>query len=171
MQPAQERQAMKTHIKNQFLFPTLIVSAGLMLRSQATAQTFTVLHNFSETMWFNNSLTNLDGAQPYKTGLVLFGNNLYGTTYYGGTNGRGTVFSVSTDGNDFTVLHTFSASQPPDYTNFDGEYPQGGLVLLGSTLYGTTINGGTNSGGYGTLFSIGTNGSDFTAIESFNSIP
>ena len=44
-------------------------------------------------------------------------------------------------------------------------------MLLGSTLYGTTINGGTNSGGYGTLFSIGTNGSDFTAIESFNSIP
>jgi len=141
----------------------------LILAGRVTAQTFAVLHNFSATS--SDSYTNWDGAQPYQTGLVLSGTSLYGTTLYGGVNGRGTVFSVNTNGNDFTVLHTFSASQSPDYTNLDGEYPQGGLVLLGGTLYGTTLNGGTNSGGYGTLFSVGTNGTGFTAIQSFDSIP
>jgi len=35
-----------------------------------------------------------DGANPY-AGLILSGNTLYGTAYYGGSSGNGTVFSLS----------------------------------------------------------------------------
>src|SRR5205807_4736990 len=84
------------------------------------AQVFHVLHNFSATSGWPPK--NWDGAQPYNTGLILSGDRLYGTTYYGGTNGNGAVFSSKIDGSDFTVLRTFSKSDSPYYTNLDGEY-------------------------------------------------
>lgn len=129
------------------------------------AQVFKPLHVFSAS---GSPATNSDGAQPYNTGVILSGNTLYGTTYYGGVNGNGAVFSMNTDGSSFTVLHTFTKSYAPDYTNVDGEYPQGSLTLLGDTLYGTTLNGGTNSGGYGTIYSVKTNGDSFLLLHSFD---
>jgi uncharacterized repeat protein (TIGR03803 family) len=130
------------------------------------AQAFRVLHEFSDS----SGVTNSDGAQPYQTGVFLAGGTLYGTTYYGGTNGNGVIFSVNTDGSGFAVLHTFSAASPaPDYTNADGEAPQGSLTLAGDTLYGTALGGGMISGGYGTIYSIKTNGDAFTLLHSFDS--
>src|SRR5206468_2874221 len=40
-----------------------------------------------------------------------------------------------------------------------------GLVLSGSTLYGTTSGGGGS--GYGTVFKINTNGTGFTNVHNF----
>lgn len=134
------------------------------------AQMFTTLHAFSASSR-STGMTNWDGAQPYETGVILSGNRLYGTTYYGGVNGNGTLYSVGTDGSNFLVLHTFGATPAPAYTNFDGQAPQGALVLVGDTLYGTALNGGTNTGGYGTVYSVGTNGMGFTMLHSFNNIP
>lgn len=121
----------------------LAAGAGL------SAQTLTTLHGFTGT----------DGAVPY-TGLILVGNTLYGTATMGGSSGNGTVFSVNTDGKNFTVLHDFMNS--PE----DGAAPWGGLVLGGNTLYGTTMDGGTS--GNGTVFSINTDGSGFTILHSFS---
>ena len=132
------------------------------------AQAFRALYEFSDSSW-STGMTNSDGAQPYQTGVVLAAGTLYGTTYYGGTNGNGVVFAVNTDGSGFTVLHTFSAASPPDYTNADGEAPQGSLTLVGDTLYGAAINGGMVSGGYGTIYSLKTNGDTFTLLHSFDS--
>ena len=42
-------------------------------------------------------------------GLILSGNTLYGTAYYGGSAGNGTVFALNTNGTGFTTLHTFTA--------------------------------------------------------------
>src|SRR5215469_5957230 len=148
-------------------FLLAIVAATLAI--SAHAQPFRVLHRFSDSSW-QTGMTNWDGAQPYETGVALAGNTLYGTTYYGGTNGDGVVFAVNTDGSGFAVLHTFSAVSPsPDYTNTDGEAPQGSLTLVGDTLYGAAINGGMVSGGYGTIYSITTNGDTFTLLHSFDS--
>src|SRR2546425_977852 len=125
---------------------TLLPMAAAVLVFNTTdtpAQAFKVLHDFSATS--GRPSTNWDGAQPYLTGLVFSGATLYGTTYFGGTNGSGVVFALSTEGGDFTVLHTFTRSDSPFYTNLDGEFPQGGLVLQGDTLYGTALNGGTNN--------------------------
>jgi len=109
---------------------------------------FTTLHSFMAT---SGSNTNSDGALPL-AGLVLSGNTLYGTTYFGGTNGFGTVFAVNTNGTGFTTLHIFTALSGSNSTNSDGAYPQAGLILSGNTLYGTAGSGGTN--GNGTVFAL-----------------
>jgi uncharacterized repeat protein (TIGR03803 family) len=88
-------------------------------------------------------LTNSEGASP--NSLLISGSTLYGTAPYGGRWGQGTVFAFNTDGTRFVTLHTFTGDS-------DGAYPQGGLVLSGDTLYGTTAYGG--SAGNGTIFSI-----------------
>jgi uncharacterized repeat protein (TIGR03803 family) len=120
---------------------------------------FTTLYSF--TAGAINSLgliTNSDGATP-KAGLVLSGNTLYGTAYYGGSSGRGTVFAVNTDGTGFTTLHAFVGGD-------DGANPgAAGLILSGNTLYGTAFTGG--SSGRGTVFAVNTDGTGFTTLHSF----
>jgi uncharacterized repeat protein (TIGR03803 family) len=98
-----------------------------------------------------------DGANPY-AGLILSGNAFYGTTWYGGISGVGTVFAVNTDGTGSTNLHSFTSGS-------DGAYPFAGLILSGNTLYGTTA--GANSLGSGTVFAINTDGTGFTNLHSF----
>jgi uncharacterized repeat protein (TIGR03803 family) len=118
---------------------------------------FTTLHSFTETSDGSNGGTNSDGAWP-RASLVLSGNTLYGTAPSGGSGGVGTVFAIKTDGTGFTTLYSFT-----DGT--DGGYPYGGLVLSGSTLYGTAEEGG--SAGYGTVFAVKTDGTGFTTLYSF----
>jgi len=115
---------------------------------------FTNLHSFAAGAYNSLGLyTNGDGANP-SAGLVLSSNTLYGTTYFGGVSGNGTVFAINTDGTGFTNLHSFTATPPyPQLqTNSDGANPSAGLVLSGNTLYGTTAYGG--SSGNGTVFRL-----------------
>lgn len=109
-----------------------------------------------------NNPTNSDGANPY-AGVILSGNTLYGTTYYGGASGYGAVFKVNTDGTGFANLHSFPAIS----YDSEGAYPAAALVLSGNTLYGTTQSGGTSDSG--TLFAINTDGSGFRTLYSFGS--
>ncbi len=48
-------------------------------------------------------------------------------------------------------------------------YPQGSLTLVGTALYGMTPYGGAG-GDYGTVFSVGTNGTNFQDLVSFTSV-
>jgi uncharacterized repeat protein (TIGR03803 family) len=99
-------------------------------------------------------------AGPYAPPTV-FGSKLYGTTVLNpDPDGVGTIFSINTDGTDYTVLHRFYTG--PDN---DGAYPAGPLTLSGSTLYGTTNRGG--AGGLGTIFSLGLDGTGYQVLESF----
>src|SRR5205823_5322897 len=82
-----------------------------------------------------------------------------------GSSGNGTVFKVNTNGTGFTALHSFTATAFPDYTNSDGAYPDAGLIVSGSTLYGTATEGG--SSGWGTVFALHTEGTGFTTLHSF----
>jgi uncharacterized repeat protein (TIGR03803 family) len=66
-----------------------------------------------------------------------------------------TVASAQT----YTVVKSFNGGS-------DGGFPHQGLVLAGSTLYGTTVNGG--SSGYGVVFKVNTDGSGFAVLKSFN---
>jgi uncharacterized repeat protein (TIGR03803 family) len=124
---------------------------------------FTNLHSFT-ALSVPFSGTNSDGANP-QGGLALLGNTLYGTSYYGGTNGNGTVFAVNVNGTAFTSLHSFTAYPSGQFTNSDGANPEGGLVSSGNTLYGTAANGGAS--GDGTVFGINTGGTGFTNLYSF----
>jgi uncharacterized repeat protein (TIGR03803 family) len=136
---------------------------------------FRTLHSFTATDFMPPNggpqpppgYTNSDGVAP--SSLILIGNTLYGTAVWGGTNGNGTVFSLTTNGT-FTTLHSFAASAGANYTNSEGTHPINfdGLVLSGDTLYGTAYWGG--SGGNGTIFSINTNGTGFTSLHSFTAM-
>ncbi|HZL80149.1 MAG TPA: choice-of-anchor tandem repeat GloVer-containing protein, partial [Candidatus Limnocylindrales bacterium] len=53
---------------------------------------FLNLHSFTATSGYPS--INSDGVGPL-AGLILSGNTLYGTAYYGGGSGYGTVFSLS----------------------------------------------------------------------------
>jgi uncharacterized repeat protein (TIGR03803 family) len=99
---------------------------------------------------------------PPPSGLILWGNNLYGTAEYDGTNGEGAVFAVNTNG---AITNLYYFTKLNHNTNSDGAYPNAGLILSGNTLYGTTLNGGTS--GAGTIFSINTDGTGFTNLYSF----
>jgi uncharacterized repeat protein (TIGR03803 family) len=98
-----------------------------------------------------------DGAYP-GAGLILSGNTLYGTANQGGGGNYGTVFAVNTNASGFTNLYGFTDGN-------DGSSPADGLILSGSTLYGTASGGGTN--GDGTVFAVNTNGTSFTNLYGF----
>jgi len=132
---------------------------GAVFALDADGADYTNLYSFSafSPHYFNNS----DGSQPYG-GLVISNNTLFGTTQSGGTNNGGTVFAVSTFGTGFTNLYSFTGYS-------DGSNPYAGLAILGNTLYGTAGNGGDSYDG--TLFSLTTNGADFTTLHAFTNSP
>ena len=115
--------------------------------TRAHAQTLTTVCSFSGS----------NGQAP-RSSLTLVGSTLYGTTYLGGANGDGTVFSIATSGGSPTTLCSLN------YSN--GEAPYASLTPAGSMLYGTTAGGGAN--GDGTVFSIATSGGSPTTLCSFN---
>jgi uncharacterized repeat protein (TIGR03803 family) len=125
------------------------ITLGTIFKLNFDGTGFTNLYRFSPLV----AGTNLDGYHP-TGGLVLSGHTLYGTTQSGGAAGGGTVFQVNTDGSDFATLHNFSAAVPGlnATTNSDGYSPQGGLILSGGTLYGTTSSCGFF--GSGTIFAL-----------------
>ena len=73
------------------------------LCSHGTAQIFTTVHQFAAGGHASGYYTNSDGANP-SGGMVLSGNTLFGTTVYGAA-GKGTVFAVNTNGNNFGIMH------------------------------------------------------------------
>jgi uncharacterized repeat protein (TIGR03803 family) len=74
------------------------------------------------------------------------------------------VFAVNTDGSGFNTLHSFTGIS--NFTNSDGTNPSGDLILCGTTLYGTTENGG--SWGRGTVFKLNTDGTGFRTLYNFS---
>ena len=101
---------------------------------------------------------NNDGADPV-SGVTISPNGiLYGTAYWQGSDGLGTVFSLkpppqaprsALEGWSETVLHSFAGGN-------DGVYPYSNLVFdPAGNLYGTTLTGGN---GDGVVFQLTPNG-------------
>ncbi|MCX6902450.1 MAG: immunoglobulin domain-containing protein [Verrucomicrobia bacterium] len=133
--------------------------AGTVFKVNTDGAGFTTVHSFNAGDYASNvgAYTNSDGAGPL-AGLILSGNTLYGTASQGGSSGAGTVFAVSTSGTIFANLHNFTGGS-------EGALPAAGLVLSGSTLYGTAWEGG--SLGYGTVFAVNSDGTGFTTLHRF----
>jgi uncharacterized repeat protein (TIGR03803 family) len=124
-------------------------NAGTVFSINTDGSNYKILHSFAGAP--------SDGSKP-AADLTLSGSTLYGTTGEGGSSGRGTVFSINTDGSNYKVLYSFAGSN-------DGRTPLAGLTLSDSTLYGTTNEGGTSD--VGTIFSINTDGSNYRVLHSF----
>ena len=59
---------------------------------------------------------------------------------------------------EYTILHSFAGATA------DGSNPRCNLLLVGTTLYGTTFGGGS---GDGTLFKVGTDGNGYQVLHNF----
>jgi uncharacterized repeat protein (TIGR03803 family) len=100
-----------------------------------------------------------DGGNPY-TGLIVLNGALYGTTFEGGAApGFGTVFTVSTSGQERVIYSFLSNGQ-------DGENPYGGVIALNGKLYGTTQEGGAN--GQGSVFEVSLSGKERVLTSNVN---
>jgi uncharacterized repeat protein (TIGR03803 family) len=84
----------------------------------------------------------LHGGNPaYVTPVFDKLGNLYGTTFYGGTYGNGTVFKLAPDGT-LTTLYSFNSGAG------DANSPNSGVALdTKGNLYGTTPIGGASNAG------------------------
>jgi uncharacterized repeat protein (TIGR03803 family) len=95
-------------------------------------------------------------------GMTLADNVLYGIALSSSTPSeqQGIIFSLPVTGGTPTTLASL---------NGVNESPPGsGLLVSGSTLYGTTWGGGTN--GYGEVFSVPITGGTPTILASFNNL-
>ena len=133
--------------KTRFLTVVLMVLTSVC--GQARAQTLTTLFNFDSA---HGSFPDGDLT------LSEDGSALYGMARYGGTNGRGTIFSEPVGGGVPAVLFNFDSTH--------GNYPQGSLTLNGSTLYGMAATGGVNRDG--TIFSEPVGGGTPTVLYNFD---
>ncbi|MGA8576734.1 MAG: choice-of-anchor tandem repeat GloVer-containing protein [Candidatus Cybelea sp.] len=134
---------------NGTLYGTTYGGAYYYFRQNGTAFSITtagrqrVLHKFGIGSGY-------DGFNP-EGDLTVLNSTLYGTTYSGGANYDGTVYSLTTGGHE-SVIYTFTGGNGDG----DGSQPQAGLVTLNGMLYGTTSEGGTGDPpiGCGTVFSV-----------------
>jgi uncharacterized repeat protein (TIGR03803 family) len=123
---------------------TLYGIANSVVFSLATNGTgFTILHQFSNRV---------DLASTAIPGLTLTNNTLFGAAASGGAFGSGEVFLIDLSDNGFDSLYDFTESGSFPFTNSDGAFPNGGLIPLSGTLYGTT--GGGGAAGNGVVFSL-----------------
>ena len=111
------------------LYGTTTGPRGTVFKIGPSGDGFTVLKEFG------NELN--DGAQP-RGQLALYGaSTLYGATMFGGLHGGGTVFTLQTDGSNFSFVHHFA-------DRVDGLYPRASVIVDNTgALYGTTQSGGS----------------------------
>jgi uncharacterized repeat protein (TIGR03803 family) len=102
-----------------------------------------------------------DGADP-QAALIDVSGSLYGTTTFGGAQqNRGTVFQITTSGQE-KLLYRFVFKSQGGHR--DGKYPESRLLNVNGTLYGTTYEGG--EGNRGTIFKVTPSGSE-SVLHSF----
>jgi uncharacterized repeat protein (TIGR03803 family) len=122
---------------------------GTVFKMTPDGKSYTTLYSFT---------AGTDGAFPLGPLVRDKAGNLYGTasealgSYGCDTHSCGTVWQLTPDGT-FTILHTFTSGN-------DGANPQGNLLMIGKTLYGTTQWGGSNGcsstggSGCGTVYKL-----------------
>jgi len=126
-------------------------SAGVVFSVNATGRE-TVLHSFTGSYAWGP-----DGYGPQGSLARNAAGNLYGTTYYGGSNGYGTVYEVSAAGQE-TVLYSFVGGLDA------ARYPSAGVTLdSAGNIYGTTQSGGE---GFGAVYRLDSAGNE-TLLHSF----
>ena len=155
---------------------------GILFRINKDGTDYEVLHEFSET----------DGARPFG-GVLFYEGRLWGTAETQGPNSSGTLYSVFPDGSDFKVEYDFTVSggsatqlvltQSKLYgTTFDGifsfdtnsseftiihdfgssVFPKKLFIASNNFFYGVT-----GFDGFGTLYRIKPDGSEYEVLHEF----
>ena len=115
---------------------------GLVFKVERTV---TIVHEFG--IYSASAIprfSNADGALPISTLCEGADGMIYGTTYYGGANGSGTIFRFAKDGTRFESIYSFLPGHDPLGT---GSYPATGLIRMpDGSMVGTTFLGGIGHG-------------------------
>jgi uncharacterized repeat protein (TIGR03803 family) len=125
-----------------FLYGTTVAGGanglGVIFKIKPDGTGFAKLLDFSGTS---------NGSLPQGS-LISIGTSLYGMTYQGGTNDKGAVFQLQSDGTSYANVLDFSGTS-------NGGFPYGSLISDGTFLYGMTSYGGVN--GVGLIFKTSAN--------------
>ena len=133
----------------------LAVLLAAFTTSELSAAQFQLLHSFAGAP--------TDGQHP--TGVLdTDGTSLYGASELGGsTSGFGAIYGISASGSGFHLIASMFSN------NVSAIRPMGGVAVVGSTLYGTTYDGGVGQfGGNGTVFSVNTDGTNLQVVHEFD---
>jgi uncharacterized repeat protein (TIGR03803 family) len=110
---------------------------------------------------FSFACASSTGKEPHgRLTLDPNGTTLYGMTRKGGDHDFGVVFSIDTNGTNYTELHDFAGGDSDGATSDHGY-----VVQSGDHLYGMTTNGGHHDDGV--IFKIKTDGSSFDLLHKF----
>lgn len=146
------------------LLPMIVFTLALTA-SSATAQTYTPLYTYPET------ISNTTGvAAPALLSQGPDG-ELYSTIQSNGTYNSGSVYKMTTAGG-YSAVYSFCAEG--GHCLVTGNDPWGGVTLgTDGNFYGTTFTGGACNGGVGTIFKVTPAGSwtklwDFTTTVACN---
>jgi uncharacterized repeat protein (TIGR03803 family) len=122
---------------------SFLIAIFIFILNCSSYSQFQTLHSFTG----NAS----DGGSP-KSGLIESNGRLYGTAFQGGSANAGCVFKMNLDGSGFNLMKSF-------LTTSGGKSPNGALLRIGSTLYGSLNSSFT--GQLGGLFKIDTSGGSY----------
>jgi uncharacterized repeat protein (TIGR03803 family) len=120
--------------------PYSLEGPGFIYRVGTDGSSFTTLHTFAGG----------EGVAPQGNLLQAADGNFYGTTQFGGSSNKGTVYQMTPAGT-LATLYSFTGGS-------DGAMPLGALIQGKSTgyLYGVTASGGNANNG--TIYRMATSG-------------
>ncbi len=145
----------------------VVLLAAAATASSALAQDsiFSTLYRFEAPA--ATTFTSALGSQPDTTPALGPDGAIYGMTSDGGQYGNGVIYRFDPDSHQYTVLHTFSATDA-NGDNADGASPGNGLTAgPHGVFYGMAYLGGPN--GNGTIFKI-TTSREFTVLHAFSAL-
>jgi uncharacterized repeat protein (TIGR03803 family) len=134
---------------------------GALFKINTNGMGYMVIHSFN-----TNSLT--DGDYPTGDIVVTPDGWLCGTTVYGGANNVGTIYKISTNGMNFSLIHSF-ASHNIDNPDNATEDPENLMQAKDGSLYGIIVG---NTGGYGgCVFKLESDAGGYSEIHTFGVNP
>ena len=105
-----------------------------------------------------------DGSNPWTAPIVASNGKLYGTTYAGGDNMSGTLYSIDTTGANYVILRHF-------LDNTDGSTPYSGVIQASDgLLYGSTAFCNIGGSFGGTIYKLNLDGTGFTIMKVFSEV-
>lgn len=128
----------------------LHADVGSVYKLDVSSSTITTAHSFVLP----------EGSTPKSRMVQGPDLRLYGTAVAGGEFGLGAIYSITSAGDDFRVVHSFQESE--------GKFVYGGLIPIGSGYFaGTTAFGGAFLNGV--VYKIKYDGTGFTRLHDFQS--
>lgn len=106
------------------------------------------------------SFNTANGSNPMGGITVDLNGNLFGTANIGGANNNGTIYKITADTHEFSLLASFK-------NTVTGAGPNGLIADTYGNLYGTTSGGGTY--GRGTIFEFLADTQELITLASFKS--